>query len=483
MSDLTTNQGAPVPNNQHSLTAGPRGPVLMQDHQLVEKLASFVRERIPERVVHAKGAGAFGYFEATADMSRHTKAHIFGQVGRLTPALARFSTVGGEKGSADTERDPRGFALKFYTAEGNYDIVGNNTPVFFIRDPFKFPDMVHTHKRNPQTNLKDGNAFWDFFSHSPESTHMVTILFSDRGTPASFRHMHGFGSHTFKWVNAAGEACWVKYHFKTEAGIKNLTGEEAGRIAGSDPDHATRDLFDHIKSGQVAAWKAFVQIMPFADAETYRFDPFDITKVWRYQDYPLIPLGRLVLDRNPQNFYADIEQAAFSPATLVPGVEISPDKLLQGRIFSYADAARYRLGANFAQLPVNQPKVPVANYQRDGAMRIDGNGGPSVNYEPNSYGGPTQVPAAREQPIPLSGVGDRTPYPTAGKADDFEQAGMLWRVLNPDEQDRLVANLAGHMSAATRAIQERQVQHFIKADPAYGTRVAQALGIPLPKQI
>ncbi len=479
MSPLTTNQGAPVPDNQHSVTAGTRGPVLLQDHQLIEKLASFVRERTPERVVHAKGAGAFGYFEATADMSAHTKAHLFGAAGRRTPVLARFSTVGGEKGSADADRDPRGFALKFYSEQGNYDLVGNNTPVFFIRDAFKFPDMVHTHKRNPQTNLKDANAFWDFFSHSPESTHMVTILFSDRGTPANFRHMHGFGSHTFKWVNAAGAAVWVKYHFKTEAGIKNLTAEEATRLAGSDPDHATRDLFEHLNRGQVAAWKAYVQIMPFADAQTYRYDPFDVTKVWRYQDYPLIPIGRLVLDRNPQNFYAEIEQAAFSPSNLVPGIEVSPDKLLQGRLFSYPDAHRYRLGTNFAQLPVNQPRVPVTNYQRDGFMRIGDNGGSAVNYEPNSYGGPTENPAVRELPIVLRGVADRTAYPTAGLADDFEQAGMLWRVLKADEQERLVANLAGHLGGAARAIQERQVQHFLKADPSYGARVAQALGIPL----
>jgi catalase len=477
MTSLTTNQGAPVPDNQNSLSAGIRGPLLLQDHQLMEKLAAFARERIPERVVHAKGAGAFGYFEAGADMSSHTRAELFGKAGRRTPVLARFSTVGGEKGSADADRDPRGFALKFYSAEGNYDIVGNNTPVFFIRDPFKFPDMVHTHKRNPQTNLKDANAFWDFFSRSPESTHMVTILFSDRGTPATYRNMHGFGSHTFKWVNAEGAACWVKYHFKTEAGIRNLSAVEATRLAGSDPDHATRDLFEHIRGGQVAAWKAYVQIMPLAAAESYRYDPFDVTKVWRYQDYPLIPIGRLVLDRNPENFFADIEQAAFSPANLVPGIEVSPDKLLQGRLFAYPDAIRYRLGANFAQIPVNRPKVPVANYQRDGAMRVDGNGGAAVNYEPNGYQGPAEVPSAREAPIPLSGPAARTAYAQAGRADDFEQAGMLWRVLSEDEQARLVANIAGHLGGAERAIQERQLQHFLKADPSYGGRVAQALGI------
>ena len=481
MIDLTTSQGAPVPDNQNSLTAGVRGPVLLQDHQLIEKLASFARERLPERVVHAKGAGALGYFEATADMSTYTKAHIFGQVGRRTPTLARFSTVGGEKGSADADRDPRGFAVKFYSQEGNYDIVGNNTPVFFIRDPFKFPDLIHTHKRNPQSNLKDHNAFWDFFSHSPESTHQVTVLFSDRGVPATFRHMHGFGSHTFKWVNDKGEACWIKYHFKTETGIKNLTAEESTRLAGSDPDHATRDLFEHLKNGHVAAWKAYVQIMPFADAETYRIDPFDVTKVWLYQDYPLIPIGRLVLDRNPQNFFAEIEQAAFSPSNFVPGIEASPDKVLQGRLFSYPDAHRYRLGTNFQQLPVNQPKVPVNNYQRDGLMRVDGNGGAAVNYEPNSYGGPAQVPSAREKPISLNGPADRTPYPRSGMADDFEQAGMLWRVMKPDEQARLVANIAGHLGGATKEIQQRQLLHFLKADSNYGTKVAQALGLMIPK--
>lgn len=477
MTHLTTDNGAPLPDNEHSLTAGERGPVLMQDHQLMEKLASFVRERVPERAVHAKGAGAHGQFEVTHDLSRYTKAHLFGAVGRKTKVLARFSTVGGEKGSADAERDPRGFALKFYTEQGNYDLVGNNTPVFFIRDPFKFPDMVHTHKRNPATNCKDPNAFWDFFSHSPESTHMVTILFSDRGVPANYRQMHGFGSHTFKWVNAAGEAVWVKYHFRTEQGIANLTGDEASHICGTDPDHATRDLFEHIKVGKYPAWKVSVQIMPEADAATYRFDPFDITKVWLFRDYPLMPLGRLVLDRNPENFFAEIEQAAFSPANLVPGIEVSPDKLLQGRLFSYPDAARYRLGANFSQIPVNRPVVPVVNHQRDGAMRVDDNGGGKPNYAPNSFGGPAVLPGAHERPIPLVGATGRTEYPKSGRADDFEQAGMLYRVMKPDEQARLIANIAGHLGHADKPIQQRQVEHFRQADAAYGAAVAMALGL------
>lgn len=475
---LTNNFGAPLPNNEHSLTAGERGPVLLQDYQLIEKLAHFDRERIPERVVHAKGAGAFGYFQATADMSRYTRAHVFGAAGRTTEVLVRFSTVGGEKGSADAERDPRGFAIKFYTQEGNYDLVGNNTPVFFIRDPFKFPDMVHTHKRNPQTNLKDPDAFWDFFSRSPESTHMVTVLFSDRGIPKNYRQMHGFGSHTFKWVNAQGQACYVKYHFKTEAGIANFTSEEAAAVIARDPDNATRDLSDHIRSGQVAAWQAFVQIMSLEDADNYRYDPFDVTKVWRYQDYPLIPIGRLVLDRNPENFYAEIEQAAFSPANFVPGIEPSPDKLLQGRLFSYPDTQRHRLGPNYALIPVNCPHARgINNYQRDGAMRTDGNGGAAPNYSPNGRGGPVPDPSVAEVPAAVTGTTTRSSYPQQGRADDFEQAGLLYRVLKEDERTRLVANIAGHLRQASRAVQERQVAHFERADAEYGARVKAALGI------
>ncbi|MET0409980.1 MAG: catalase [Polyangiaceae bacterium] len=474
---LTNDFGAPLPSNEHSLTAGERGPLLLQDHQLIEKLAHFDRERIPERVVHAKGAGAFGYFEASLDMSRHTRAHVFGAPGRRTPVLVRFSTVGGEKGSADVERDPRGFAIKFYTQEGNYDLVGNNTPVFFIRDPFKFPDMVHTHKRNPQSNLKDPDAFWDFFSRSPESTHMLTVLFSDRGIPRSYREMHGFGSHTFKWVNIDGEACWVKYHFKTETGIANLSAEQAAAVAARDPDHATRDLFQHIEGGGIAAWKAFVQIMPLGDADRYRYDPFDVTKVWRYKDYPLLPIGRLVLDLNPANFFAEIEQAAFSPASFVPGIEPSLDKLLQGRLFAYPDTQRHRLGANYALIPVNTPHTKAShNHHRDGAMRIDGNGGASPNYAPSSRGGPLPDPRVAELPVPLSGNTGRSEYPRANRADDFEQAGLLYRVLKPDERARLVANIASHLRAARSETQVRQLEHFVRADTEYGARVAAALG-------
>lgn len=481
---LTSNFGAPLPSNEHSLSAGERGPLLLQDHFLIEKLAHFDRERIPERVVHAKGAGAFGWFEASADLSRHTRAHLFGAAGRKTPVLVRFSTVGGEKGSADADRDPRGFAIKFYTAEGNYDLVGNNTPVFFIRDPFKFPDMVHTHKRNPQSNLKDPEAFWDFFARSPESTHMVTVLFSDRGIPRSYRHMHGFGSHTFKWVNAQGRACWVKYHFKTEAGIANLTAEEAATITARDPDHATRDLFEHIARGGTAAWKAYVQIMPLEDADTYRYDPFDVTKVWRYKDYPLIPIGRLVLDRNPENFFAEIEQAAFSPSTLVPGIEPSPDKLLQGRLFSYPDTQRHRLGPNYALIPVNCPfSAKATNYQRDGLMRIDGNGGSAPNYAPNGRGGPVADPAVSEVPAPLGAATGRTEYPRRGRADDYEQAGLLFNVMQEPERERLARNVAGHLRGASRETQRRQLWHFLQADAEYGARVATALNLSVTDAI
>ncbi|WP_306591037.1 catalase [Geothrix sp. 21YS21S-4] len=476
---LTSNFGAPVPDNQHSLTAGERGPVLLQDHHLIEKLAHFDRERIPERVVHAKGAGAFGYFEVTHDLSRYTKAHFLGQVGQKTKVLARFSTVGGERGSADAERDPRGFALKFYTDEGNYDLVGNNTPVFFIRDAFKFPDMVHTHKRNPQTNLKDANAFWDFNGLSPETTHQLTVLFSDRGIPASYRHMHGFGSHTFKWVNAEGKAVWVKYHFRTEAGIQNLTAEEAARTAAQDPDHATRDLFDHIAQGLEAAWEVSVQIMPLEDAETYRYDPFDITKVWLFKDYPRIPLGRLVLNQNPANYFAEIEQAAFSPSSFVPGIEASPDKLLQGRLFSYPDTQRHRLGPNYAQIPVNCPYATTAqNHQRDGAMVVNTNGGAAPNYFPNSLGDLHEAPRHAEAAAPVEGAFTRSEYPQANRAGDFEQAGLLYRLMKDDERERLVSNIANHMRPANRMVQLRAIHNFYRADKDYGLGIARHLGLP-----
>jgi catalase len=480
---LTTASGIPVDDDNHSLTAGERGPVLMQDYHLLEKLAHFDRERIPERVVHAKGAGAFGHFEVTHDMSAYTKADFLSEVGKQTETFLRFSTVGGEKGSADTERDPRGFALKFYTAEGNYDLVGNNTPVFFIRDPLKFPDFIHTQKRNPATNTKDPDMFWDFLSLTPESVHQVTILFSDRGTPASYRNMNGYGSHTFMWVNAAGQGHWVKYHFKTDQGVQNFAREEAGRLAGADPDQATRDLYGAIADGNPPSWTLKVQLMSFEDAETYRFDPFDVTKVWPHADYPLQEVGKLVLNRNPENYFEDVEQAAFSPANVVPGIDFSPDKMLQGRIFSYGDTHRHRLGSNYQQLPVNYPKAAEsASYQRDGFMSFRGNGGGAPNYFPNSADGPAPTEEAQHYPLPMTGVAARTEY--THENDDFVQAGNLYRdAMTDEDRDHLIGNLVAHLGNAKREIQERQVAIFAKADAEYGRRVAEGLGIAVPESV
>ncbi|MGF7173697.1 catalase [Azospirillum doebereinerae] len=482
MTTLTTAAGAPVADNQNSLTAGPRGPVLMQDFHLIEKLAHFNRERIPERVVHAKGAGAYGVFRVTRDVTPHTKASFLSAIGKETEVFLRFSTVGGEKGSADADRDPRGFALKFYTEDGNYDLVGNNTPVFFIRDPLKFPDFIHTQKRNPATNLKDPTAVWDFFSLSPETMHQLTILFSDRGTPRGYRHMDGFSSHTFSWINAADERFWVKYHFKTRQGIENFTAEQAARMAGIDPDHATRDLFAAIADGDFPAWTVSVQIMPELEAERYAINPFDLTKVWPHADYPLVEIGELALNRNPENYFAEVEQSAFSPASVVPGISFSPDKMLQGRLFAYADAHRYRLGANHGHLPVNRPHATEArNYQRDGAMRFDGNGGGRPNYEPNSFGGPTQDPSKAEPPLRISGDAGR--YDHREGNDDYAQAGALFRLIGAEAQARLMGNIAGSLGQAPAAIQQRQLRHFLAADPAYGHGVAQRLGVTIESAI
>ncbi|UVI33552.1 catalase KatA [Paenibacillus spongiae] len=473
--NLTTNWGAPVGDNQNSMTAGSRGPVLIQDVHLLEKLAHFNRERVPERVVHAKGAGAHGYFEVTSDVTAYTKANFLSEVGKRTPVFIRFSTVAGESGSADSVRDPRGFAVKFYTEEGNYDLVGNNTPVFFIRDAIKFPDFIHTQKRHPQTHLKNPNAVWDFWSLSPESLHQVTILMSDRGIPATYRHMHGFGSHTFKWVNAEGQGVWIKYHFKTEQGIRNLTEEVGRQLAGENPDHHTEDLFHAINNGDFPAWKLYVQIMPLEDADTYRFDPFDVTKVWSQKDYPLIEVGRMVLDRNPENYFAEVEQATFSPGTLVPGIDVSPDKMLQGRLFAYHDAHRYRVGANHQSLPINRPRNEVNNYQRDGQMRFDHNGGSSVYYEPNSYGGPEESAENKPSAYPVSGSADSTAY---DHNDHYTQAGDLYRLLGEEERTRLVQNIVGSMMPVENDdIKLRQIGHFYKADPEYGRRVAEGLGL------
>ncbi|KJR69554.1 catalase KatA [Bacillus sp. NEAU-CP5] len=476
---LTTSWGAPVGDNQNSMTAGDRGPALIQDVHLLEKLAHFNRERVPERVVHAKGAGAHGYFEVTNDVTKYTKAAFLSEVGKRTPLFIRFSTVAGELGSSDTVRDPRGFAVKFYTEEGNYDIVGNNTPVFFIRDAIKFPDFIHTQKRDPRTHLKNPTAVWDFWSLSPESLHQVTILMSDRGIPATLRHMHGFGSHTFKWTNDKGEGVWIKYHFKTEQGVKNLDVNTAAKIAGENPDYHTEDLFNAIENGDFPAWKLYVQIMPLEDANTYRFDPFDVTKVWSQKDYPLIEVGRMVLNRNPENYFAEVEQATFSPGTLVPGVDVSPDKMLQGRLFAYHDAHRYRVGANHQALPINRSRNEVKNYQRDGQMRFDDNGGRSVYYEPNSFGGPTESPEDKQAAYPVSGFADSVSY---NHHDHYTQAGDLYRLMSEEERARLVANIVSAMKPVEKEeIKLRQIGHFYKADPEYGRRVAEGLGLPSPK--
>ncbi len=472
---LTTGAGIPVPDNQNSLTAGPRGPLLVQDWQLFEKHAHFNRERIPERVVHAKGSAAHGTFTVTKDITRYTKAKIFSQVGKETPMFLRFSTVAGERGAADAERDVRGFALKFYTDEGNWDLVGNNTPVFFVRDPFKFPDFIRTQKRDPKTNLRNPTAMWDFWSLSPESLHQVTILFSDRGIPKSFRHVHGFGSHTYSFINARNERFWVKFHFKTLQGIRNLTNEEAAAIIANDRESNQRDLFEAIERKDFPKWRVEVQIMPEADAEKTSYNPFDLTKVWPHKDYPLMEVGVMELNRNPENYHAEVEQAGFSPANVVPGISHSPDKMLQFRIFSYADAHRYRLGINHDSLPVNKPRVPVHSYHRDGQMRFDENGGGSVNYEPNSFGGPVEDPSVKEPPLRISGDADRYNHRIGN--DDYSQPGALFRLMTEAQRKALMDNIAGAMQSVPEAIQRRQIEHFTRADPRYGEGVAQRLGL------
>jgi catalase len=474
---MTTSSGRPVGDNQNSITAGPRGPVLMEDYLLFEKMAQFNRERIPERVVHAKGAGAHGTFTATHDISKYTSAKLFDSIGKKTDVLVRFSTVAGEKGSADTARDPRGFSVKFYTEEGNWDMTGNNTPVFFVRDPLKFGDFIHSQKRVPGSNLRSPTVMWDFWSLSPESLHQVTTLFSDRGTPDGFRHMHGFSSHTFSLINANHERFYVKWHFLTLQGIKNLTAEQADELAGTDPDYATRDLYEAIERGDFPKWRVCVQVMPEAEAETYHIHPFDLTKVWPHKDYPLHEVGIMELNRNPKNYFAEIEQAAFSPVNVVPGMGYSPDKMLQARLISYPDAHRYRLGVNFETLPVNRPKCPVHTYNRDGFMRHDDNGDNSPNYEPNSFGGPTEDPRFRELPYKVSGEVNR--YNHREGNDDYTQAGDLFRVMKADERVRLIKNIANHMRGIPERIIKLQLSHFTKADPAYGLGVAEALGIQI----
>jgi catalase len=472
---LTTEAGIPVADNQNSLTAGPRGPLLVQDWPLFEKHAHFNRERIPERVVHAKGSAAYGTFKVTKDITRYTKAKIFSKVGKETEMFLRFSTVAGERGAADAERDVRGFALKFYTEEGNWDLVGNNTPVFFVRDPFKFPDFIRTQKRDPKTNLRNPTAMWDFWSLSPESLHQVTILFSDRGIPKSFRHVHGFGSHTYSFINAKNERSWVKFHFRTLQGIQNLTNEEAAKIIADDRESNQRDLLEAIERKDFPKWRLEIQIMPEADAEKTPYNPFDLTKVWPHKDYPLMEVGVIELNRNPENYFAEVEQAGFSPANVVPGISHSPDKMLQFRIFAYADAHRYRLGVNHDSLPVNKPRVPVHSYHRDGLMRFDGNQGGAVNYEPNSFGGPVEDPSVKEPPLKISGDADRYNHRIGN--DDYGQPGALFRLMTEAQRKALMDNIAGAMQTVPEAIQRRQIAHFAKADPRYGEGVAQRLGL------
>lgn len=472
----TNDAGIPVSSDEHSLTVGPDGPILLHDHNLLEILANFNREMIPDRQPHAKGSGAFGYFKVTKDVSAYTKAAVF-QPGTNTDVLARFSAVAGESGSPDTWRDVRGFALKFYTTEGNYSMVGNNTPVFFVRDPMKFPHFIHSQKRRAENGLRDNDMQWDFWTLSPESAHQVTILFSDRGIPRSYRHMNGYSSHTFMWINAKGERFWVKYHFKTDQGIENIIQKEADRIAGEDADSHRRDLFSAIKEGDYPSWTLKVQIMPFDQAGTYRFNPFDLTKVWPHSDYPLHEVGKLVLNRNPEDFHAEIEQAAFNPADMVPGIGSSPDKMLQARLFAYADAHRARLGVNYQQIPVNRPKVPVNSYSKGGAMRIDNASDPV--YAPNSKGGP-EADSVRYPEIATweaNGEFIRAAYTLRKDDDDWGQAGALVReVMDAEQRDLLVSNVVGHLkNGVTEPVLKRALEYWRNIDNEIAERIAKGM--------
>lgn len=480
---LTTASGRPYTDHEDTLSAGQRGPLLLQDYVLHEKMAHFNRERIPERVVHAKGSGAFGTFTVTNDISKYTRAKLFNQIGKKTRVFLRFSTVGGEKGSADTERDPRGFALKFYTEDGNWDLVGNNTPIFFIKDPKKFSDFIHTQKRDPRTNCKSPTMMWDFWSLNPESLHQVMFLMSDRGTPVGYRFMNGYGSHTFSFINADNERFWVKFHFKTAQGIKNFTDAEAGAMKGKDPDYAQRDLVEAIDRGDFPKWNVKVQIMTEEQADNWHHNPFDLTKVWPHGEFPLIDVGVLELNEVPKNYYADVEQSAFAPAHIVDGINFSPDRMLQGRILSYPDAHRYRLGANYEQIPVNRCPYMVANYQRDGQMRVDDNGGSDPNYFPNSFDDIYTDASYKEPAVKLhSLVADRFDRNAPGEDDHYTQPGNFWRnVLTDSDRKNLVSNITGAMSGIAGPkrdlIINRQLCHFFRADVGFGMAVAQALGV------
>ncbi len=480
---LTTASGRPYAENENTQSVGPRGPLLLQDYILHEKMAHFNRERIPERVVHAKGSGAYGTFTVTHDITRYTRAKLFGAVGKQTRMFARFSTVGGERGSADTERDPRGFALKFYTEDGNFDLVGNNTPVFFVKDPKKFGDFIHTQKRDPYTNMKSPTMMWDFWSLNPESLHQVLILMSDRGTPHGYRHMHGFGSHTLSFINADGERFWVKFHFLTQQGIKNFSNAEAAEMKSKDLEFSQHDLLTAIDAGDFPKWTMHVQIMPEAEAKTYRWNPFDLTKVWPHADYPLIEVGVMELNENPDNYFAHVEQAAFAPAHVVDGIGYSPDKMLQGRLLSYPDAHRYRLGANYEQIPVNRCPFAVNNYQRDGRMRIDGNGGSNPNYFPNSFDSIVVDERYKEPAQTLDhALADWYDRNAEGENDHYTQPGNLYRkVMTPEEKAATVRNIVGAMSGIggpkKDEIVNRQLCHWFRADIGLGMAIAKGLGV------
>jgi catalase len=475
---LTTNAGAPVVDNQNIMTAGPRGPALLQDVWFLEKLGHFDREVIPERRMHAKGSGAFGRFIVTHDITRYTKARIFSEVGKKTEMFVRFSTVAGERGAADAERDIRGFAMKFYTEEGNWDLVGNNTPVFFLKDPMKFPDLNHAVKRDPRTNLRSAQNNWDFWTLLPEALHQVTITMSERGLPLSYRHMNGYGSHTYSLINADNVRHWVKFHFKTQQGIKCLTDAEAEAMVGKDRESHQRDLYDSIENEDFPGWKMQIQIMTDEQAANCPFNPFDLSKVWPHSDYPMIDVGQFELNRNPDNYFADVEQAAFNPANIIPGISFSPDKMLQGRLFSYGDAQRYRLGVNHNLIPVNKSRCPFHSFHRDGAMRVDGNHGGTLGYEPNSYSEWQEQPDFSEPPLELSGAAAHWDH-REDDDDYYSQAGDLFRLMNAEQQEALFGNTARAMGDAPYEIKVRHIENCLKADSTYGKGVAEAMSISL----
>ncbi|MDL2260938.1 catalase [Methanimicrococcus sp. OttesenSCG-928-J09] len=473
---LTSINGAPVADNNNIMTAGPRGPVLLQDVWYLEKLAHFDREVIPERRMHAKGSGAFGTFTVTHDISKYTKAKIFSEIGKKTEMFVRFSTVAGERGAADAERDIRGFAMKFYTEDGNWDLVGNNTPVFFIRDPLKFPDLNHVVKRDPRTNLRSPKNNWDWWTLLPEALHQITITMSDRGISKSYRHMHGFSSHAYSMLNAKNERVWVKFHFVTQQGIENLSDEEAAKLVGMDRESHQRDLYESIEKGNFPRWKMFIQVMTDEQAKNMPYNPFDLTKVWYHSEYPLIEVGEFELNKNPDNYFADVEQAAFNPAHVVPGIGLSPDKMLQGRLFSYGDAQRYRLGVNHFQIPVNRPRFGHHSYHRDGQMRVDGNFGSTLGYEPNSYGEWEEQPEFKEPALDWTGAADHWNF-REDDDDYYTQPGKLFRLLTPDKQKLLFENTARNIEGAELLAKVRHAVNCYRADPAYGMGVAAAMGI------